>query len=297
MVNIIKRSSWLWLLLVCGQVQAKAPLQSELVKQREWLRAEHQLIAGPVMLRELSSESHSEGYYPSATVTAAGLHLRKIADYSRTLTAQFLFDILQQKIARYGFVSEYQCKAQICGDIRGWQALTDPLLDGESGTQFYILAKAPAAIGMGYVALHVADLDGQPRVVADMIMADTSLRHMLDMVLFNEVFNYKAEQLVTGSTLYFALDSSIPLAGSDATLRHMAAQLQADPQQHFVVVGHADTSGNELYNQSLSLARAEQVRKQLITQHGVDARQLSAAGAGITGSDASFRKTVLVAAN
>ncbi len=294
MFNTIKRHSWLWPLLLCTQVQAKVPLQSELVKQREWLRAEQQLIAGPVLFREQASDTHSEGYYPSATVTASGLHQRKIADYSKTLTAQFLFDTLQQNISRYGFVTEYQCQAQLCGDISGWQALTDPLLDGESVAQFYLLAKAPASIGKGYLALHVADLDGQPRVVADIILADTLLQQVLDVVLFNDVLSYTPEQRVNGTELYFAVNSSTPLPGSEPALQRIAAKLQAYPEQHFILVGHADNSGSALHNHLLSLARAKQVRKQLITQHGVNDKQLSVAGAGASGKDASFRKAVLL---
>lgn len=272
-------------------------LQSELVKQREWMRAEHQLIAGPVMYRDQATESYSEGYYPQNIVKAAGVHQRLITDFDKTLTAKFLFNTLSQKLARFGFVTEYQCEQQSCGDISGWQALTDPLLDGETVAQFYVLAKAPETIGNGYLAIHVADLDGQPRVVADSVMSDASLRNVLDIVLFNDAFSYQPEQLIQGSTLYFALDSSTPLAGSDSALQRMADQLQANKGRHFVVVGHADNSGTAVYNQALSLARAQEVRKQLVAEHGISSKQLSVAGAGATGPDPSFRKTVLVSAN
>lgn len=152
-------------------------------------------------------------------------------------------------------------------------------------------------MGDGYLSLHVADLDGQPRVVADIITTDTSMRYLLDVVLFNDVFAYQPQQLVAGSAVFFDLNSSTPQSGSDSALKQMADAISSGHDAHFIVVGHADNSGAALHNLRLSLARAKQVRQQLIAQYGIDASRLSVAGAGASGDDASFRKTVLVSAD
>lgn len=48
----------------------------------------------------------------------------------------------------------------------------------------------------------------------------------------------------------------------------------------FRIVGHTDSSGSAEYNQRLSLLRAEEVKRHLVSECGIPATQLEALGAG-----------------
>lgn len=145
MVVSVNHRILLWpLLLLCASAKAQVSLESTTVKQRQWLQAEYQLPAGPVLYRDQASETHSEGYYVETSVTAKGLHQRKVADFGKTLTGEYLYNALVKRIERYGFAVQFQCKALGCGELSGWQTLLEPLLDGDTAKQYYLLAKAPS---------------------------------------------------------------------------------------------------------------------------------------------------------
>jgi OOP family OmpA-OmpF porin len=50
--------------------------------------------------------------------------------------------------------------------------------------------------------------------------------------------------------------------------------------QLFRIVGHTDSSGSDEYNQRLSLLRAEEVKRHLVSECGIDGARLEAVGAG-----------------
>lgn len=50
--------------------------------------------------------------------------------------------------------------------------------------------------------------------------------------------------------------------------------------QLFRIVGHTDSSGSDEYNQRLSLLRAEEVKRYLVSDCGIDGARLEAVGAG-----------------
>jgi OOP family OmpA-OmpF porin len=50
--------------------------------------------------------------------------------------------------------------------------------------------------------------------------------------------------------------------------------------QLFRIVGHTDSSGTDQYNQALSLLRAEEVKRHLVSECGIDGARLEAVGAG-----------------
>jgi len=77
--------------------------------------------------------------------------------------------------------------------------------------------------------------------------------------------------------VFFTLGKSELNADGYYTLGYVAAQLDADPTLHVLVVGHADAHGKSEANREISFRRARVVRKMLM-EHGVkEARILIAA--------------------
>lgn len=87
------------------------------------------------------------------------------------------------------------------------------------------------------------------------------------------------EQLLLHGQVFFDTNVST-LPGPSKVLDQLARVLLEHPEIHQVVIeGHTDTVGTELYNRTLSLARAETVRRYLI-EKGVAAERLRAEGLG-----------------
>jgi outer membrane protein OmpA-like peptidoglycan-associated protein len=78
----------------------------------------------------------------------------------------------------------------------------------------------------------------------------------------------------------FELNRDIIASSSLELLDAVTATLKAHPEiSHLVIEGHTDNMGPAAFNRSLSLRRAEAVRRYLI-DHGVDAARLEAKGFG-----------------
>jgi OOP family OmpA-OmpF porin len=87
------------------------------------------------------------------------------------------------------------------------------------------------------------------------------------------------EQLLLHGQVFFDTDVST-LSGPSKVLDQLARVLLEHPEiQRVVIEGHTDTVGTELHNRTLSLARAETVRRYLI-EKGIPAERLIAEGFG-----------------
>jgi len=87
------------------------------------------------------------------------------------------------------------------------------------------------------------------------------------------------EQLLLHGQVFFETDVST-LPGPSKVLDQLARVLLEHPEIRRVVIeGHTDTAGTELHNRTLSLARAETVRRYLI-EKGIAAERLRAEGFG-----------------
>lgn len=79
----------------------------------------------------------------------------------------------------------------------------------------------------------------------------------------------------------FAFDSVEILAAARPQLDAVAAGIRLLPAGRRVVIeGHTDARGAEAYNRSLSMGRAQAVKKYLVQVHGIDAERLQAVGFG-----------------
>lgn len=84
-----------------------------------------------------------------------------------------------------------------------------------------------------------------------------------------------------GSDTLFDSGKSTLYPGAEDKLREVAAVLNRYPRTSIEIVGHTDTRGGEVSNQSLSERRAAAVREVLV-RDGVDPQRMSARGVGET---------------
>lgn len=87
--------------------------------------------------------------------------------------------------------------------------------------------------------------------------------------------------------LVFATGENRVEIENPAYINALVAQLTANPNVRVMLVGHSDNRGGLDANIKLSRARAEQVRQMLITQYGIEAARLDAAGVGFLAPRAS----------
>jgi len=79
--------------------------------------------------------------------------------------------------------------------------------------------------------------------------------------------------------IYFDLDSAKLKDESFEALDRVLTVLKANPERHYVIEGHTDSQASDAYNLELSQRRADAVAAWL-TDHGIDAERLEAAGYG-----------------
>ena len=78
----------------------------------------------------------------------------------------------------------------------------------------------------------------------------------------------------------FDFDSAALRTDQRPRLDALCNAMQASEARVFRVLGHTDSSGSAAYNERLSLLRAQEVRRYLINECGIEAERLVAAGAG-----------------
>lgn len=86
-------------------------------------------------------------------------------------------------------------------------------------------------------------------------------------------------RLTLPGAIAFASGSRSVSPAAQPILDRIAAALKAHPGWRVLIEGHTDSVGRELFNEELSLHRAESVLNYL-AEHGLDANKLEAAGRG-----------------
>ncbi|MTH46691.1 OmpA family protein [Intestinirhabdus alba] len=82
------------------------------------------------------------------------------------------------------------------------------------------------------------------------------------------------------ATPFFAKGSAALLPESEKALRALLPEIESRPQQMFLIVGHADSSGSAAVNMTLSIERARAIRDWLVQHTGVPASRFLIEGAG-----------------
>jgi len=80
----------------------------------------------------------------------------------------------------------------------------------------------------------------------------------------------------------FDFDSATLRADQEPKLANMCESMKVMDGTVFQIIGHTDSSGSTTYNERLSLLRAQEVRRHLVSDCGVSADTLKAIGMGET---------------
>lgn len=78
----------------------------------------------------------------------------------------------------------------------------------------------------------------------------------------------------------FDFDSALLRADEKPKLATLCEAMKDVDVQTFRIIGHTDAKGTEPYNEKLSLLRAQEVKRYLINDCGIDAARLEAVGVG-----------------
>ncbi|MGQ0565400.1 MAG: OmpA family protein [Gemmobacter sp.] len=88
----------------------------------------------------------------------------------------------------------------------------------------------------------------------------------------------KADQI--NFRIGFDFDSAVLRPTESPKLASMCAAMKAVDVAVFRIVGHTDAAGSDAYNEKLSLLRAEEVKRYLVTDCGIEPARLQAVGVG-----------------
>lgn len=86
--------------------------------------------------------------------------------------------------------------------------------------------------------------------------------------------------VLTLGDVLFATNSADLQGGSNRNLEKLVDFLNTYPDRNVLIEGHTDNVGSAQFNQTLSLKRADSVRRYL-TDHGVQSRRLTVSGLGL----------------
>ncbi|MDQ2065705.1 OmpA family protein [Xinfangfangia sp. CPCC 101601] len=88
------------------------------------------------------------------------------------------------------------------------------------------------------------------------------------------------EALQVNVRISFDYDSSVLQADQQPTIDQMCRVMKASDIKLFRIMGHTDSAGSDDYNENLSTLRAQEVKRRLVTDCGMDPARLEAMGLG-----------------
>lgn len=200
-----------------------------------------------------------------------------------------------------GFEIRFSCRGKECAPGRSVSSFWD---GGRGGigmpttwdTTNYLLAERPAATGKVTVALLGVETQGGntkmpvPHVAVTIVEAKPMEADKIRVLEASEMQQAIARDgRVAIYGIYFDFDKADIKPESAAQIEQLAELLKKNPQLEVLIVGHTDGQGAYDYNLSLSARRARAVLEALTTRHGIDAKRLTAAGAGMMAPVATNR--------
>lgn len=207
-----------------------------------------------------------------------------------------VFDPLRQQIIEQGHEVLFQCHDVACGgfDFRfAIDVVSAPDMAVDLGD--YIFLSARGADG-SYVTLLVSRFGRanfvqlvevgkeQPAQIATDAVTGPAVDQGQDDSIGQGPLDFAAQLLKNGHVVLEGLDfrsgASVLAQDQYPSLQALADFLKERPERRVLLVGHTDTVGSLAGNTSISLARAQAVRSQLLERYDIAATRLEAAGAG-----------------
>jgi len=217
-----------------------------------------------------------------------------------SLTTLELLRPLRDQLRDARFQILFECQTEACGgfDFRfAIDTLPPPEMQVNIGDFRYLAAERMTVDGREYLTLVVSRMADASFVQITRITPTGLDMHPLARATaapVGQAGGSLAQQLDDlGHAILRDLDfatGSAQLGEADfASLAELAAYLAAYPDRSVALVGHTDSAGALDTNIALSQRRARSVLDRLVTQHGVNRRQLTAEGMGYLAPIASNR--------
>ena len=89
-----------------------------------------------------------------------------------------------------------------------------------------------------------------------------------------------AKDIQVNVSITFDFDSSALRTDQKPKLESLCDAMRSTDIKLFRIVGHTDASGSSAYNDQLSLLRAQEVKRHLVSECGIDSDRLEAVGVG-----------------
>jgi len=191
-----------------------------------------------------------------------------------------------------GFKPLYKCLPPECGrysDLRAYIREREFTKQRRNSSGLHLLreihflaAKASTETGNAYISLLVAmdPMAKYPSTLLEVVETtemDTGMV-TVDAAAIAEGIDTTGHKALYG--IYFDTGSAEIKPESSSTLAEIAKLLGQQPALKLLVVGHTDNQGGYEFNMDLSRRRADAVVKALVSNHGIAANRLRAAGVG-----------------
>ncbi len=160
------------------------------------------------------------------------------------------------------------------------EELADPVTPAEELLFDPTSGGASTVIESGRVILRgeVADQATYDRLVAENADVAATGLELIDELAIVAGAPVPSGLITIDDSVLFDVNSD-QLAGGSTAIADLALLLKARPEWRVTVVGHTDSTGDDVYNLELSLRRANAVRDELVT-NGVATERLTPRGAG-----------------
>jgi OOP family OmpA-OmpF porin len=162
--------------------------------------------------------------------------------------------------------------------------------------QRFLAGTMPQDNGKAWVAVQTYQLNasqyckainGRTIAIVHVVMPEARENNMVLVTADEMAKTVDANGSIALYGIYFDTAEASLKPDSAPTLAEIAAFLAARPDMAVLVVGHTDSQGSYDYNLDLSARRAAAVKTTLAGQYGIDAKRLTAAGAGMMAPVAS----------
>jgi len=248
-------------------------------------------FALPVGASRLAVRSGSNEYVPPPSKALEGQVTRILYDAGVEASVLEVFRNYEKALAKAGFETLYQCKAEACG----WNFIDAPAFkpalreyafsDLEEGQRFLSAKKTDPEKGDTYVSLWVGKhgtIVFKNRTLAEVDVIEVEPLDTDQIVVKAEKMSEEIGKSghVSLYGIYFDTDSARLKPSSDPALEEIGKLLKQDPSLKLYVVGHTDNTGTLAHNQTLSEQRARAVVEALVGRYAAQPSALDGRGVG-----------------